>query len=201
MLLLDSPAQARFVEGGKKDASAALRQQELEREIRSNIVSVNLEDGWDCTSFEQRIGHPLTLAEVQRRLLLCNANLIFERSIQEPKMTGLYYEKTERTPAGAWTKRKVFMFTLASSDPMPEKEVVHVRKKRVPNPELINALGGKVDRDTAHWMEIDEPYDYTRGWASVLIRLLKSGLVNMGDIEKHFPEYPKNSKNWAEHMR
>lgn len=197
MLILDTPAQIRWAGQGTRERTHAQRQDALEREIRSCIVSINLDEGYDCTQLEQRIGSPLATTEVIRRLLLCNSNLIFEQSLNYPDMTGVYYEKDERTAAGGWARRKVFMFTLASTPVMPEKEVVHVRKKKVPNPDLLNAMGGPVDREVVKWIEVDEPYDYTRGWRSVLIRLLKARLITWASVQTYFGT-SCNSKNWAQ---
>lgn len=202
MLVLDTGTQQEWQAAGKRERSAAARQQALEQEIRSSVVSVNLEDGWDCSSFAQRVGSPLATSEVVRRLKLCNPNLIFERSIQFPELTGLYYEVSERTPAGTWTKRKIHLFLMASTEIMPEKEIVHVRTKRVPSADVIAATGGQpVDRDAVKWDEIPEPYDYTRGWSTVLIRLLRAKFITKYHVDKYFPERSENSKNWYNHMK
>lgn len=197
MLILDTPAQVRWADAGANERTRDQRSDALEREIQSSIVSINLDDEWDCTSLEQRIGRPLATEEVKRRLLLCNPNLIIEPSIRYPEMTGIYFEKDERTAAGSWVKRKVFLFTLSSAPVMPEKEVVHVRMKRVPNPEVVAGAGKEIAREAVHWIEIPEPYDYTRGWRTVLIRLLKAELLTRADVEKHFG-WTCNSRNWAE---
>jgi hypothetical protein len=199
MLVLDSSAQERWRGEGKRESSAELRQRALAQEIASNTVSVNIEDGYDCSSLQQRLGRPLLTEEVKRRLLLCNPNLVCERCINFPAMTGIYLDKDERTPAGTWTKRKVFLFTMASTEIMPEMEVAHVTMKKVPNPDFVNATGGqKVDRDTVKWIEVPTVYDLTRGWRTVLLRLLKARLITEADVENHFGWVPsKDSKNWG----
>lgn len=199
MLLLDTSAQSRASSASRAESVAEQRATALAKEIASNTVSVNIDDQFDCSSLEQRIGKPLATAEVIRRLNLCNSNLICERSIRNPEMTGIYFEKDERTEAGTWTKRKVFLFTLASTDVMPEMEVAHVRMKRVPNPEVVNAKAGEVvPREACHWIEVPTVYDLTRGWRTVLIRLLRAGLITRHDVETHFGWTPSvDSKNWA----
>ncbi len=134
-------------------------------------------------------------AEVQRRLHLCNANLVFIRAPLHPELTGIYIEKDERTAARGWAKRKVHICGMESGI-MPEFSVRHVTMKRVPNPDL---LGQKVERDAVKWMEIPTFYAETRGWRTVLIRLLHAKLITRGDADKHFGWTPsRDSKKWAE---
>jgi hypothetical protein len=199
VLILDTPAQERWSESGAREREQQLRAAALAQEIASNTISVNIEDGWDCSSFEQRVGHPLLTQEVIRRLKLCNSGLIFERSVNFPSMTGIYFEKDERTATGSFAKRKVFLFTLSSGEIMPEMEVAHVRMKKVPNPEVVAVMGGSaVARDAVHWIEVPTVYDLTRGWRTVLIRLLRAGLVTRGEVSKHFDWTPSvPSANWA----
>lgn len=199
MLVLDSDAVSRQAAAAQAEKVAQQRAADLAQEIASNTVSVNIDDIYDCTSLPQRIGKPLATDEVTRRLKLCNPNLIMERSIQFPNMTGIYFEKDERTPAGTWGKRKVFLFTMSSGEIMPEMEVAHMTMKRVPNPELVNATNGQeISREACEWIEVPTVYDLTRGWRTVLIRLLRAELITRHDVETHFGWAPSQpSKNWA----
>lgn len=197
MLLLDSPAQERWAVSGKQEKVRQQRADALAQEILSNTVSVNLEDGWDATKLAARMGQPLTTIEVGRRLKLCNPRLIIEKSIQYPDLTGIYLDADERSPAGTWTKRKVFLFTMASGAIMPEFEVAHTTVKKVPNPDVVNAGDKQVARDAVEWLEVPTVEDLTRGWRTVLIRLLKAKLINRGDVEKHFGWLPSHaSEKW-----
>lgn len=190
MLLLDSPAQERWAHAQTITETIEQRVAALAQEIAAATVSVNIEDGYDCATLAQRIGKPLATVEVIRRLKAINPNFIAERSINFPDLTGLYIEVDGQ---------KKFLFTMASGDVMPEKEVAHVRIKLVPNPQVVAAGGGaKVDRDMVHWIEVPEVYDLTRGWRTVLIRLLRGGFVSRGDIALHFEWTPSaDSPNWA----
>jgi len=199
MLVLDSSAQVRMDAASRAESIAQKRAAALAKEIASNTISVNIDDGWDCSSFEQRVGRPLSTDDVAKRLHQCNPNLIIERSIKFPDMTGIYFEKDERTAAGTWEKRKVFLFTMSSGAIMPEMEVAHVTMKKVPNPEVVNATAGKeVPREAVRWIEIPTVYDLTRGWRTVLIRLLRAELITRADVEKHFGWTPSQpSRNWS----
>lgn len=199
MFILDTPAQTRAISGSRSERIAEARAAALAKEIASNTISVNIDDEHNCSSLDERIGKPLMTSEVIRRLKLCNSRLVCERSINFPEMTGIYIDKDEQTEAGAWVTRKVFLFTLSSGDIMPEFEVAHVTFKQVPNPEVVNATSGQeVPRDACHWIMVPTVYDLTRGWRTVLIRLLRAGLINRHDVETHFGWAPSvDSQNWA----
>src|SRR5262249_19684755 len=124
-------------------------------------------------------------------------NLIFEKSIRFPELTGVYVERTERNAAGGWDKRKVHLFGMESGI-MPEFSVLHKTTKHVPNPELIGATGGKqIPREMVKWQEVPTFSAETRGWRTVLIRLLKAQLINRSDVEKHFGWSPsQDSEKW-----
>src|SRR5215472_18542506 len=134
MLALDTNAQLRWRREQTREASRQQRQQALEQEIWSNSISVEDDAGRDTSSLLQQMGRPLTSAEVQRRLHLCNPYLIFERAIRHPELTGIYIEKDERDATGGWKKRKIHVCGMESGI-MPEFSVLHKTKTKVPNPE------------------------------------------------------------------
>jgi len=198
MLVLDSPAQERWTREEVVAKARQQRQKELEHEIFSNTISVRDDAGRDTSNLLAQMGRPLTSAEVQRRLILINSKLIFERAIRHPELTGVYIEKDERTAAGGWTKRKVHLFGMESGI-MPEFSVRHATVKKVPNPEV---LGKEVTRDAVKWKEIPTFYAETRGWRTVLIRLLHLQLITRADAEKYFDWLPSHdSELWAAETR
>lgn len=201
MLLLDTPAQERWARSGNSDEALAQRTRALAREIESNTVSVLGDPGHDSSSLLAQMGRPLASEEVQRRLRLCNSRLIFERCIRYPSLTGIYIEKDEHTAAGAWEKRKIHLLGMESGI-MPEFEVKHVTMKRVPNPDVVLGGGAKVDRDAVKWLEVPTVAGLTRGWRTVLIRLLHLELITRADVEQHFGWTPsRDSKAWSELTR
>ena len=193
MLVLDSNAQDRWNGAAKQENQAALRQQALEQEIRSNTITVEDDAGRDVSNVLAQMGRPLTSAEVQRRLNLCNPQIIFERCIRYPELTGVYIEKTQRTAAGGWEKVKKHLFGMESGI-MPEFSVLHKTKKAVPKKEIFGKE--KPSRDIG-WDYVDTFYAETRGWRTVLIRLLRAGLITEWHVEKHFGLMPsKESSKW-----
>lgn len=173
----------------------------LVREIESNTVSIRDDNGYDTSSLLEQMGRPLKSEEVQRRLHLCNPRLIFERSIRYPELTGVYIEKDERTAAGTWEKRKVHLFGMESGI-LPEFSVLHQTVKRVPNPELVAGGGKQIDRDAVKWKEVPTFLGETRGWRTVLVRLLHLELITRSQVEEHFGWTPsRDSQRWAEMTR
>lgn len=194
MLVLDSQAQDRWQEATKRENSVALRQQALEQEIKSNTITVEDDAGRDTSDLLAQMGRPLTSVEVQRRLLLCNPQLIFERCIRYPELTGVYIEKSERSPAHTWVRVKKHLFGMESGI-MPEFSVKHKTKKAVPNKEIFGKQAPIRDID---WDYVDTFYAETRGWRTVLIRLLHLKLITQYHVQKHFGWEPsKESKAWA----
>jgi hypothetical protein len=198
MLLLDTPAQERWAVEGRGETTKAQRQQALAQEILSNTVTVEDDAGRDTSSLLAQMGRPLGSLEVQRRLHLCNPNLIFIRAPLHPELTGIYFEKDEKLATGGFAKRRIHICGMESGI-MPEFSVRHATKKRVPNPEVTACGGKEVSRDAMKWMEIPTFYAETRGWRTVLIRLLHAKLINAFHVEQHFGWTPsRDSKNWHE---
>ena len=200
MLILDTPAQERAVRSGTREKTLAQRNNDLAREIQSNTISVRTDAGCDTSSLLRQMGRPLNSVEVQRRLHLCNSRLIFERSIRYPSLTGVYIEKDERTAAGTWEKRKTHLFGMESSI-LPEFSVLHQTTKRVPNPEMIRAMGDPkpFPREGVKWTEIPTFEGETRGWRTVLIRLLHLQLITRAQVDEQFGWTPsRDSQRWAE---
>jgi hypothetical protein len=201
MLILDTDAQERWVRSGQRENTLAQRTAALAEEIESNTISVRGDPGYDPSSILEQMGRPLASEEVQRRLHLCNSRLIFERCIRYPSLTGIYIEKDERTAAGTMEKRKIHLLGMESGI-MPEFEVKHITMKRVPNPDVIAGGGKRVDRDAVKWLEVPTVAGLTRGWRTVLIRLLHLELITRADVEQHFGWTPsRDSKAWSELTR
>ena len=193
MLVSDSALQERWGKEGIREKSRALAQQSLQQEIWSNTVTVEDDAGRDTSDLLAQMGKPLSSSEVQRRLKLCNDRLIFERSIRFPELTGVYLEVTEKSPAGTWVKRKVHLFGMESGI-MPEFSVLHKTKKKVANPEL---LGTEKPTREIDWKEVKTFAAETRGWRTVVLRLLKAGLINRERVERHFGWTPsQDSSKW-----
>ena len=193
MLVLDESAQINHAVAAKKEQFRQQRIAELEAEIRSNTITVEDDNGRDRSNLLAQLGRPLTSQELMRRLKLCNPKLIFEQAIRQPRYGGIYVEVTERNASGGWETRKVHVCGFEWGM-MPEFSVVHKTKTSLPDPEL---LGSTKPTREVKWKEVETFADETRGWRTVLIRLLKARLVNRIDVEQYFGWTPSHeSDQW-----
>jgi hypothetical protein len=197
MLVLDTSSQQDWQRAAQAESNAALRAKTLLDEIRSNSISVGDDAGRDTSSLLAQMGRPLTSPEVRRRLHLCNRNLIFEQSPDPSKMS-ICIEKDERVASGGFQKRKVFVCGMESGI-MPEFSVLHKTEKQLPNPEL---LGSKTPTRDINWQRVPTFAAETRGWRTVLVRLLHGRLITEADVRKHFEWTPSHeSQKWADQTR
>ncbi len=193
MLVLDTSAQVNWRAAAKKESSHESRKRELEQEIRSNTITVDSDAGRDVTNLLSQMGRPLTCQQVIDRLKLCNPNLVFELSNADRTKMGVYVLRDEKLPTGSWEKRKVFLCGMEAGF-MPEFSVMHKAKKDVANPELI---GNKECKREVAWLSVDTFAGETRGWRTVLVRLLHQKLISEYEVTKYFGWQPsKDSKKW-----
>lgn len=193
MLVLDSNVQEAWRSARTKEASHELRRKSLEQEIRSNTITVDPDAGRDVSNLLAQMGRPMSCQQVIDRLKLCNSNLIFERSNADGTKMGVYIMRDEKLPTGGFAKRKVFLFGMESGY-MPEFSVMHKTKKMVANPELFGKQTPTRDID---WLSINTFADETRGWRTVLVRLLHQKLITEYEIRKFFGWNPSHeSAKW-----
>jgi hypothetical protein len=195
MLVLDTGAQHNWRKAAKAEANAAARQNALLEDIRSNSVSIEDDGGIDTSLLPAQLGKPLASQEVQRRLKLMVPNLIFEVSPHDQTKTGIYIEVDERNLAGSFQKRKVFLCGMETGI-NPEFSVLHKTKTRVANPELF---GKDKPVKEAPWKQVDTFASETRGWRTVLVRLLHLGIIRQNQVDQQFGRNPsRESKKWKE---
>jgi hypothetical protein len=135
----------------------------------------------DTTSPEAQLGIPLSVAEMQKRLLLCNSNFHFEISLHDSTKMGIYILENRD---GVTSKR--FLCGMMNSV-MPERSIRVPKQKSVPSP--------KYGEDGA-WQTIGVIDVEIRGWRTVLAMLLRSKLITQAQIEKFWPLSSGQSKNW-----
>jgi hypothetical protein len=194
MLVLDSESQQIWQQQKQRETSADARLKALAHEIESNTISVSNDDRYDVSNILNQLGYMMTAEQVQQRLKKCNSRLHFIRSPQFPELTGVYLitNEWEATPAGDF-KKKLKHICGMESGPQPEFSVLHKTKKKVPNKELFGKKS--VDREVP-WVEVETFSGETRGWRTVLVRLLHARLITMGQVNEHFPPPSRNSEKW-----
>lgn len=184
MLGLDEAAQLRWARIAKQEKTAERRAQLLAEEIESNQITVAPDNGVDITNALAQMGRPLTSDAVIAKLKQCNPALRFERSNNFPDLIGIYIldESGRHTINGEKVKHLMGM----EARTMPEFTVVHETTKDIPDPD-----------NKGQWKEVKTYAGQTRGWRTVLVRLLHARLINQGDVDKHFGWTPsRDSERW-----
>lgn len=137
------------------------------------------------TNFEQQLGHPLSSAEFIRRLQVMNPSLIVEPSLADSTKMGIYIPRRRRQDDGSERLEKQFICGMERGF-MPERSVRHKKVVDMPNPDPLL-------KNT--FVQTEVFYKETRGWRTVLARLLRARLITMPQIQRHFP-VSLNSRNW-----
>lgn len=193
MLVLDTTAQEKWRDATKSESRHESRRKALESEIRSNTITVDSDAGRDVTNLLAQMGRPLSCQQVMDRLRLANPNLLFELSRADATKMGVYVMRDVRQSTGSIERKKVFLFGMESGF-MPEFSVLHKAKAHLPNPEL---LGSKEKTREVDWLSVDTFASETRGWRTVLVRLLHQKLITEYEIERFFGWSPSiESKKW-----
>lgn len=197
MLGLDEQKQLEWARKQQQEKAAELRARALAEDLRSNEVTVESDAGRDITNSLAQMGRPLTAQQVIDKLKKCNARLYFEVAKADPNMYGVYL----MDPAGVvYVNPQGDVLTLKhicgmENGVMPEFTVVHKVRKKVANPDIFQKNAGR----EVNWKESWTYGGQTRGWRTVLIRLLHAGIITRLDIEKHFGWAPSHdSKRWFE---
>ena len=162
---------------GREDSIARLKD-----ERQRNDVLLTPDGDFDTTNMEAQEGRKLHRSEVVRRILKLNSSLWYEQSINYPDQGGLYIK--DMTVHG-FNKRMV------SSMPhgwIPEFSVPLTVPSVVPSLDLAPV-----------WDAIRQVDSQIPGWRTVLIRLLKGGLITAGGVEQEFQiTRGRSSQKWQQ---
>ena len=150
--------------------------QNLRDQIAKDSLTTAPDGDRPVTSLASQLGRPMTSQQVIEKLKKLNSSLHFEVSIADSTKVGIY----RLSPEG-----KKFICGMERGF-MPEFSVRHGEDIEIPDPDL---RGGSVKarRITRE----------TRGWRTVLARLVRAGLVRLSDVERCFA-FGRDSKNWKE---
>lgn len=198
MLGVDGLTQERWRLNSQQESAIERRQRLLAQDIESNSLSVEDDAGRDVSNLIAQMGRPLASWDVMRRLKKCNARFHFEYSKSDPTKIGVYLRTKDKTDAGAEVEVLKHLCGMEAGI-MPEFSVLHKRKHKVPDQDIF---GKEKPTREVQWKTIDTFADETRGWRTVLVRLLHARLVTEVDIHKHFGWQPsQDSKKWFESTR
>lgn len=136
----------------------------------------------------QQMGRTLEPGLFMAKLRLCNPNFIFE--VPRPGFMAILIEKDGfNIKTGALGRRKVFIVSFGTTGPLPEFSVMAPRIEEKPTKE------GQLQKSIKH------AYEKTRGWRTVLAKLLVAGVITETHITKHFtPELGRSSELWQKHV-
>jgi hypothetical protein len=195
MLGLDQQKQTQWARKQAEEQFREMRARALADDLKSNEVTVEADNGTDITNAIAQMGKPLSAETVIEKLKKCNSRLYFERAKSDPSLYGIYLQDPTGTvyvnPQGEVLILKHICGMEAGI--MPEFTVIHKVKKKIANPDI---LGKDAGRDVP-WKVVDTYGGQTRGWRTVLVRLLHAGLITRGDVEKHFGWAPsRDSQRW-----
>ena len=162
----------------KNELTEAAAANHLQAKARSLVPDGDLQ----VTLLAQQLGQPIASVELERRLRLMNPRLIFEVSIRYPDRMGIYIEEPVHDLAiDAKQKRIIVAYYIGV---LPERDVRHAKKVKVPHPITRGQM-----------IEVDEVTGTTRGWRTILLRLLQEKLITRYHVDKYFPAN-EHSKNW-----
>lgn len=147
--------------------------QKLEREAAAADV---LDGDTDTNLLAAQLGRPLTSQQLEQRLRKCNPDLMIERSIADATKSGVYCVRDGE---------KRFICGMEAGY-MPEFSVRHVTTEEIPDPDI-----------EGHWIKRKKFTGETRGWRTVLARLLRAGHLQPGEIERWFEiSKGRSSQRW-----
>ena len=185
MLVADEQLQNRHIRAGRVERTKA-RTDAAVRENRQKADATSAPDGQhDVTNLLAQMGKPLHSKEVITRLKKMNSNLHFEVSNADNTKTGIYLITQIRdNPWESWKTGKRFICGMGNGF-MPERSVRHTETEEFPKeyPE--------VGLDRVQVMKSE-----TRGWRTVLAKLLRERIITKGGINRYFPAMGQDSRNW-----
>lgn len=152
----------------------------LKDEIGRNENTVTSDGGINVCSSVEQMGRPMFATQITSRLRRCNSNLSFETSKADPSKVGIYLIENRD---GKVEKRFICGMESGIS---PEFSIRHHKDTRVPDPDV-----------PGHWQTVRTFDRETRGWRTILARLLRSGIITQPQIDQFFnPAVGRSSRNW-----
>ena len=154
--------------------------------LEKQEAAVSADGDSDTTDLLKQMGRPMSAAEVTQRLKKMNHNFLFEPSKADPSKLGIYILENRPDPVtGCGSIYKRFVCGMESGY-APEFSVRHCEVEKVPDPHIAG-----------QWNEIKKFTRETRGWRTVLARLIREKLISPGQAEIYF-QIPggRDSRNW-----
>lgn len=178
----------------------------MEHQLQHCVFMEN--DSEDPTNIQQQIGQMMTAADLEERLKKLTNRLVFEYNPINPLMKAIYILKDGKKE----------YFCSYHGDIMPEHSIVKVKKEVVWDPDYKEPLkrtelpkhkwvpgkGYEFEGIPPGWKEVVVPWgEIKRGWRTILIKLVKEGILTVTQAENFVPQNPTSAfgqKAWSHHL-
>lgn len=186
MIILDTEAQAKKAEVTRLERGQEMFMLSCENEVKDHIHVDRIKNA------EERMGRPMWPAEFETRLKRLNANLFFEVIEGNP---------TKKRLSVVDQRGKHFVAVYENSL-MPERSIPRLRTLEVPEPSVTHIDRKDLSSDPTAlrpgWRKIVVPWgEKTRGWRTVLVRLIGAGLITVTEAENEFGS--DETPEWRQH--
>jgi|SRR5215471_2229665 len=164
-------------------------QRDAQREQEKREQSYVLDDGDRPRNvIEAGVGRPLTGAQVRQRLLLLNPALIFEPSTYPGRVC---IKKWINDPVLGET---LHYLCAMEEGLMPEYSILHFIEEEYYDATTLATPEGTGLKKTR--VKIDEHNPETRGWRTILVRLIEERLISEAGATRLFGLPSMQSRNW-----
>lgn len=173
--------KAEIIERTRAEDQARL-EEEIERE--SNLLRP---DGdMDVTDPEQQAGRMLPRSLILARLRKLNPCLVYEQSKNYPEKGGIYYDGYLEDKVTGKLEYGHYFLCGIQHDYVREFDLRIAIPSVIPDPTIA-----------LHWQDISRVDSRERGWRSILLTLVKEGVIELDKAMTafHLTE-GRSSKNW-----
>ena len=186
MIIYDTDAQIRKQEITRLEQGKEMFMLSCQNEVKDHIHVDRIKNA------EERMGRPMWPKELEARLTRLNSNLLFEVIAENPSKKRL----------SVVDQRGKHFIAVYENCLMPERSIPKLREMEVPEPNLthIDRKDFSSDPEAIRpgWRKIQIPWgEKTRGWRTVLVRLIQDGLITVAQAELEFGS--DETPEWRQH--
>jgi len=178
-----------------KEASRAFQEAAFREQLLRNEATFEQDGDSDVTKLTEQMGRPLSADVVIRKLRKLNPHLIFEQAIRYPSLTGIYVPCPKDNGFGQVLVEKRHVCGMPSPPTiLPEFSVRHYEWEETMDPDMPRVIGEPAELQPKM---VRKFADETRGWRTVILKLVKERLISLAAAEREF-EIPagRSSRYW-----
>lgn len=190
----------------KLDIQLEEKKKWLDQQLQHCVYVEN--ENEDPTNIQQQLGSMMTSHFLEERLKQLTNRVLFEFNPINPLMKALYILKDGKKE----------YFCSYHADMMPEHSIIKVKREVVWDPDYTEPLkradlpkhkwvegkGYVFEGVPPGWKEVLIPWgEIKRGWRTILIKLVKEGILTVTQAENFVPFTPTSNfgqKAWAHHL-